>query len=155
MSCFSVSSLRTISTYMLKVSTWSATTSASHQFEYLTWPDCRWISPAIVYDVHRARCCNGFRICGEAPHLVHGLILVWDTPWLHWEGLANLSLSAIRKLKSPPNYQEAIHNAIVLTHHCDPWSLPNQLTYMLATIYVPSIRLKHIVKYIFPQGSLV
>jgi len=65
---------------------------------------------------------------------------VRDTLQLHWQALAEISLSAIGKLENPPNYRVAIHCNIVLRCHSGLWcpnSNENQASHHLWTLHTP------------------
>ena len=78
-----------------------------------------------------------------------------DTAQIHEPALAEFSLSAIGKSENPPKYRVAIHCTIVLKCHSDPRCLPIPMVNMPAAMHEPSILLRHPVKCISPQGSLV
>jgi len=84
-----------------------------------------------------------------------GLWQVRNTPHVNWEALAEMCRSAIRKSENLPNYRAAIHRTIILKCHSDLQCLPIPMRNMPAAISVPSTLLKHVVKCMFPQGSLV
>jgi hypothetical protein len=55
-------------------------------------------------EVHEAMCLNYLQVQAEAPQLMLRLCQVRDTLLLHWQALADISLSAIRKSENPPKY---------------------------------------------------
>ena len=76
-----------------------------------------------------------------------------DTLQVPCQALAEMCLSAIGKLENPPKCRLAVYPTIVQKRHSDPRCLPLPISSMPATIYEPSMLLKHPVKCISPQPS--
>jgi hypothetical protein len=69
--------------------------------------------------------------------------------------MAEMCISPIGKSEIPPKYPVAIHCTIVLKCHSDLQCLPIRMRNIPATINVPSTLLKHLLKCIFPDRSVV
>ena len=113
------------------------------------------IAPPLEEEMQKAKRFYCFQVCAGVPHLMLCPCEVWDSLLVHSQVLAELCPSAIRKLENLHKYQVATYRTIDLKHRFDPRCHPMPLRNMLATICVPCMLLKDLVKCNYLPQSLV
>jgi len=127
--------------------TWLATTSNDKLGQ-----DEDEIAQPVVEGVHWG---GDFHFCVRegVSLLMRHLHQVWDTAQVHWQALAEMSLSAIGISENQPKYWVAIYRDVVEKRRYNPPCHSSLTKTMLAAIYEPSMLLKHPVKYTPAPGS--
>jgi len=128
----SVHSSLPISAYMWNIPTWCTQYLVNPHFKWWTWRGRGQIAPPVVGEVHWGVHLHLCFVLEGASVMISSVCQVWDTPQLHWEVLAEMSLSNIRQSDNPAWYWVAIHCTMVAKHHCDARCLPPLLKNMLA-----------------------
>jgi len=140
---------------MWNISKWSAKYCLSNYFIWWSWSGREQLAPPLEEKVAKTRHLYIFQVHAGAPHLMLRLSQIRETPLLYRQAMSEMCLSAIGNMEHPPKYRVTINHTVMPKCHSDLRYLPIPMRNIPAAIYIPSTLLKHLVKCIFPQESLV